>query len=81
MRHAEALRFYPIKAPPVEFNAVTRTARCDCAPIYDPQWLCNVAFKSEPMSFQVTAVWAGGEQMHGDIMSAVACHRQIECLG
>ena len=43
--------------------------------------LRNVAFKSEPMGFQVTAVGTGGEQMHGDIVSAMARHRQVECLG
>jgi len=47
----------------------------------DQQRLRNVAFKSEPVGFQVTAVRTGSEQMHGDIMSAVARHRQVECLG
>jgi hypothetical protein len=82
MRHAEgALRLYPFKAPPVELNAVTRTARRDRVTVIDLQRLRNVSFKSEPMGFQVTAVGTGGEQMHGDIMGAVARHRQVECLG
>ena len=76
-----ALRLYPVKAPPVKVNAVTRTARRDRATVIDLQRLRNVAFKSEPMGFQVTAVGTGGEQMHGDIMGAVARHRQVECLG
>jgi len=60
---------------------VTRTAGRDCTTLIDPQRLRNVTFKSEPMGFQVTAVRAGGEQMHGDIMGAVARHRKAECLG
>ena len=72
------LRLYPVKAPPVELNAVTGTARRDRVTVIDLQRLRNVAFKSEPMGFQVTS---GGEQMHGDIMGAVARHRQVECLG
>ena len=82
MRHAEGtLRLYPVKALPVELNAVTRTARRDRVTMINQQWLRNVAFKSEPMGLQVTAIGTGGEQVHGDIMSAVARHRQVECLG
>ena len=73
----ERLRPYAVKAPPVELNAVTRTARRDRVTVIDLQRLRNIAFKSEPVGFQVTAVGTGGEQMHGDIMSAVACHRQL----
>lgn len=62
-------------------SAMTRTARRDRVAVIDLQGLRNVAFKSEPMGFQVAAVGTGGEQMHGDIVSAVARHRQVECLG
>ena len=54
---------------------MTRTARRDRVAVIDLQGLRNVEFKSEPMGFQVSAVGTGGEQMHGDIMGAVARHR------
>jgi hypothetical protein len=50
------LRLYPVEAPPVELDAVTRAVRRDCATIIDPKGLRNVALESEPMSFEVTAV-------------------------
>ena len=65
MRHPEEATLYPVETPPVELNAVTRTARRDRVTLLDLQRLGNVAFKSEPMRFQVTAVGTGGEQMHG----------------
>src|SRR5262249_46973163 len=75
------LRLHPIKDPPIELYAVTRTSRRDRVTVFDLQRLRAVAFKSEPVGFQVTAVGAGGKQMHSDIVSAVARHRQVKCLG
>ena len=69
------LRLHPLEAFPVELNAVTRMARRNRVTVIYLQRLRNVVFKSEPMGFQVTAVGTGGEQMHGDIMRSVACHR------
>jgi hypothetical protein len=69
------LRPHPLETLPVELDAMTRTVRRHCATILDPQRLRNVTLKSEPMGFQVTAVRTGDEQMHGDIMGAVARHR------
>ena len=65
------------QGPPVELNAVTRPARRDRVTVVDLQRLRNIAFKSEPMGFQVTAVGTGGEQMHGEALSTTGAFRRL----
>ena len=43
--------------------------------------LGDVALEPEAMRFEIGAVRAGGEEMHGHVMRAVGGDRQVEGLG
>ena len=59
---------------PGRFGAMRET-------VGDTQRLGDVAVEAEAMRFEIAAVGAGGEQMHGDVMRAMAGYRHVERLG
>src|SRR5215217_3677077 len=65
---------------PIERNAVTGTVRRQREAVLDREWLGNVALETEAVGFEIGAVWAGGEKMHGDVVGAMAGDRKIERL-
>ena len=65
--HGELIKRFPIEAHPV-----TRTHWCDCHSSFQDQQVLDVSIKPKSARLQVRAIWAGGEPMNRDVMSAVA---------
>ena len=57
---------------PVEGDAVAGPVGRDREALLDPQRLGDVALEAEAVRFEIAAVRAGGEQMHGHVMRAMA---------
>ena len=49
--------------------------------LLERQWMFDIAVEAKPMGLEIGTIWAGGEQMDGDIMRAVARDGKIERFG
>src|ERR1700730_15279215 len=69
------------EALPVEIDAMAGPRRRQCLAVFEHQRVLDIAVEPESMRLEIGAVGAGGEQVHGDVMRAVAGDGKVEGLG
>src|SRR4029079_15874144 len=62
------------KTPPVKGGAMARSRRRQCHALFEHQRLLDVAVEPESVRLEIGAVWARREQVHSNVMCAVAGH-------
>jgi hypothetical protein len=65
---------------PIEAHAVARARWRDCHALLQDQRVLDVSIKPKSVRLQVSAIWAGREQMNCGVVSAMASHRKIKRL-
>ena len=69
------------EALPIEMDAVAGPCGRQRLAVFEHQRMLDIAIETEPMRLEIGAVRTSCEQMHGNVMRAVAGHRKIERLG
>src|SRR5690606_10975236 len=65
---------------PVERDAMPWSVRRDRISISQDEWLRDIAIEAETMRFEIAAIWASGEEVHGDVVCSVRGDRKIISL-
>src|SRR5215470_14995085 len=66
---------------PIEVYAMAGAQGCDRHSFLEHQRMLDIAVEAETVGLEIGTIWAGREQMDGDIVRSMARDRKIERFG